>query len=325
MTKLAKIFVFLAVWPALAFSAAAAAPATPVRYTVSTLNAETVLDSALLRQQVEYLCSPQTGGRATGTEGARRVALYLEEQFRDLGLEPLSGTYLHGFRTPSGAFGRNVMGYIRGSSVPERYIVVMAHFDNLGSLGGTLYPGADSNASGVAALLGLARMFGQMRACGKTYGHSLLLVALDAKEQAMAGAEALHAFLGKNGLQVSLVVNLDQLGSAMAPVNKDRKDYLLMLCEPSGGERATLERANAEPGLGLDLSFDYYGSQDFTRLFYRRICEQRVFLENGIPAVMFTSGITLNNNKPYDTPETLDYSLLRRRVRLIFHFLHRLL
>ena len=140
----------------------------------------------------------------------------------------------------------------------------------------------------------------------------------------MAGAEVLCSYLEKNGLSVSLVVNLDQVGSSLAPLRKDRPDYLIMLGEDAN-LRLTLERANAEQGLGLDLGYDYYGSKDFTTLFYRRICEQRVFLERGVPAIMITSGITLNNNKSYDTPETLDYSLLHRRVRLIFHFLHRLL
>lgn len=323
MTKITKIFVFLAALLALS-GPAVAGPATPIRYTVSTLNAETVLDSLILRQNVEFLCDPETGGRATGTPGSQRVALFLEDQFQELKLLPLSGTFLHGFRTRSGAFGRNVMGYIKGSSVPEKYIVVMAHFDNLGTLNDTFYPGADSNASGVAALLGLARMFAEMRDCGKTYGQSLLFVALDAKEQGMAGAEVLCSYLEKNGLSVSLVVNLDQVGSSLAPLRKDRPDYLIMLGEDAN-LRLTLERANAEQGLGLDLGYDYYGSKDFTTLFYRRICEQRVFLERGVPAIMITSGITLNNNKSYDTPETLDYSLLHRRVRLIFHFLHRLL
>ena len=323
MTKIAKIFVFFAVALSTA-SPAVAGPATPVRYTISTLNAEIVLDSAVIKSQVEYLCSEETGGRATGTEGSQQVALWLSEQFQTFKLEPLSGTFLHGVSTPSGNFGRNVMGYIKGSAKPEKLIVVMAHFDNLGSLNGTFYPGADSNASGVAALLGLARMFTEMRDCGKTYSLSLLFVALDAKEQGMAGADALYSFLTKNGLQASLVVNLDQLGSSLAPIHKNRPGYLILLND-NADYRQTLERANMEQGLGLDLGFDYYGSKDFTTLFYRRICEQRVFLDHNIPAVMFTSGITLNNNKPHDTPETLDYSLLYRRVRIIYYFLHRLL
>ena len=381
-----------------------AAPDRPVRITVSPLNAEAVLDSAVLRAQVEYLAAPSTGGRATGTKGSQRVIGWIGEHFQSLGLEPLAGTYFHGFRTSAGVFGRNVIGCIKGTSEPERFIVVMAHFDNLGTLNGTFYPGADSNASGVAALLGLARMFAEMRDCGKTYGRSLLFVALDAKEQGMAGADALYSLLSRRGMQADLIVNLDQLGSSLSPLHKDRPDYLIMLCDsapgsgssagdssvpsssassgrsassssassvsapsgrstssssassastpsgrstssssassastPSGRSaaaasagrtsagsyRLTLERANIAPGLELDLGFDYYGSRDFTRLFYRNISDQRVFLEHGIPAVMFTSGITLNNNKPHDTPDSLDYSLLTRRVRLIFHFLHR--
>ena len=48
-------------------------------------------------------------------------------------------------------------------------------------------------------------------------------------------------------------------------------------------------------------------------------------MEHGIPAVMFTSGITLLNNKPADTPDSLDYEVLRDRVRLIFYWLNKVL
>ena len=68
-----------------------------------------------------------------------------------------------------------------------------------------------------------------------------------------------------------------------------------------------------------------YGSKDFTKLFYRRISDQRVFLEHNIPAVMFTSGITLLNNKPTDNPASLDYEVLKDRVRLIFRYLDKVL
>ena len=62
---------------------AMAGPVPQVRYTVSPLNGESVLDSTLLRQHVEFLCNPETGGRATGTPGAQKTALWLEEQFRE--------------------------------------------------------------------------------------------------------------------------------------------------------------------------------------------------------------------------------------------------
>jgi len=329
MAKIVGIFVcfaLLAGFPGLCKALPdGGAPDRPARITVSTLNAEMVLDSLTLRSQVEYMCAPSTGGRAAGTKGSQRVIGWIGDHFQTWHLKTIDGTFYHGFRTGKGAFARNVIGYIPGSLEQERFIVVMAHFDNLGTLNGTFYPGADSNASGVSALQSLARMFAEMRDCGKTYSHSLLLVALDAKEQDLAGSAALLSLLEKHGMPVDLVVNLDQVGSVLAPLHKNRTDYLMMLCEKNDGNRLTLERANVTPGLEMDLAFDYYGSKDFTNLFYRQISDQRVFLEKSIPAVMFTSGITLNNNKTYDTPETLNYTVLQKRVRLIFHFLHRLL
>ena len=40
---------------------------------------------------------------------------------------------------------------------------------------------------------------------------------------------------------------------------------------------------------------------------------------------MFTSGITLRNNKANDTADSLDYSILRRRVIAMFYYLVRVI
>ena len=312
------------------------AAAQGVRYTISPKNAETVLETENIRATVEYLSSPSLGGRACGSDGARQAAVWLENQFMDLHLEPLSGAWMHGFRT-SEAFARNIIGLIPGSATPARYVVVMAHFDNLGSLGGNLYPGADSNASGVACLLELSRMFFHMKECRKTYGSGIIFAALDGKEKDLAGASDLWRLIQQGKLkdpitggsiapeQITLAVNLDQLGSALAPLTKGNPHYLMMLSDEGFSRRSTLESVNRDLNIGLELGYDYYGSKDFTQLFFRRISDQRVFLENGIPAVMFTSGITLNNNKVTDTPDTLDYPLMRKRIQLIFYWLDKVL
>ncbi len=60
------------------------------------------------------------------------------------------------------------------------------------------------------------------------------------------------------------------------------------------------------------------------RIFYT-LSDQRVFIENGVPAVLFTSGITMNNNKTYDSADTLDYNVLRKRIILIFHWIEKML
>ncbi|MBQ2172656.1 MAG: M28 family peptidase [Bacteroidales bacterium] len=303
---------------------------------VSPFQAERVLDRDSVRTSVEFLCSPELGGRATATEGSRNTAYWLENQFLSMGIQPLNGAWMHGFVTRDGVI-RNVLGLIPGYAHPGRYIVLMAHFDNLGILGGRFFPGADANASGVAALLQLTRMFSYMNSCQKQYRHSLLVVALDGKEKNLAGSERLWREIVSGQLldpatgeavspsQIDMVVNLDQLGSTLAPLTKDNGRYLIMLSEESTGRRNTLERINMEPGFGFELGYDYYGSKDFTKLFYRHISDQRVFLENNIPSVMFTSGITYRNNKPEDNPESLDYDILTSRIRLIFHWLDKIL
>lgn len=296
-------------------------------YVISSKNAESAVSEKYVRDAVARLCDETQGGRATGTEGAMNAARWIGSEFAAASLESFGGTYLHGFRV-AGGLGRNVLGYIPGSG--SEWVIVMAHYDNLGKISGTFYPGADSNASGVAALLQIARMFARMKECHKTYTKSILFVALDAKEEDLAGASDLWQRIsagrfGFSASDVSLVVNLDQLGGTEAPLTKGNPDYLIMLSEESGCRRETLQGASKTQHINLEIAYDYYGSKDFTKLFYRKISDQKIFLENKVPSVMFTSGITMLNNKPGDLPETLDYPVLVKRIRLIFHYLDRVL
>ena len=255
---------------------------------------------AVLRAEVGFLCDSLRAGRAFGTPGAQLGTFYLLRQLRDAGLRTTVQSFSAG-----GRVGHNVVAVTPGWF--RRYIVGGAYADGLGTLGDRVYPGADANASGIAALLALAR---ELPAdCRGEVG--IVFVAFDGHKANLAGAEAfLQAF--REQYPPILMVNLDQLGSSLAPVRRGRPDYLIAL----GGEpyRAALEAANTT---ALDLSYDYYGNSSITELFYRRISDQRWFLEAGIPAVMFTSGITEHTNKISDTPATLDYPLLDRRISLI--------
>ena len=298
------------------------------------------LSEARLQRQVEFLADSLCGGRSTGSKGACEAAFWVMRHFRRLGLLAPDGSYAQSFRAPDGSIGRNLVGILPGAGRRGRhsYVLVTAHYDGLGTLGGRMYPGADSNASGVVALLGAADMIRSMNRFGKNYGASLLLVALDGKNVGMSGVRRLWEALERGEMTdprtgtpittsyVTLMVNIDQVGASLSPLSPGRKDYLMLLCEPTADfYRGALTQANSRYGIGLDLAFDYYGSRDFTTLFYRRVSEQKVFLDGGRPAVMFTSGITLNNNKPADTAASLDYTVLKKRIWLIFHWLEKIL
>ena len=319
----------------LLLAVATLARAQSAGFVISARNAEPLADEASLRTRVEFLSDSICTGRASGTPGSIHAQASIARQFAASGLLPAGGSWFHGFRTISGAPAHNIVGFLPGFG--DKYVIVAAHFDHIGTLSGTLYPGADSNASGVAALLTLARMFQHMKELGKTYSHTIIFVALDGKEQSLGGSYHLWNEIAgglitdpNTGRTVSpkdidRMVNIDQVGSTEAPINKGRPDYLMMLCERATGRCDALLIANVSYGLNLDIAFDYYGSKDFTRVFYRTISDQKPFLDNGIPSVMFTSGITLRNNKANDNAASLDYAILRRRVLAMFHYLVRVI
>jgi Zn-dependent M28 family amino/carboxypeptidase len=101
-----------------------------------------------LRADVMKLAS-EIGERNTQhPEKYEQAAQWLEAQLRETGLAVHSESYA----TP----GRNIVAELRGSA--DEIVVVGAHYD---SAVGT--PGADDNASGVAALLALARHFAKSK------------------------------------------------------------------------------------------------------------------------------------------------------------------
>ena len=329
--------IFLAVVFALAASLSASGRVVKV---VGSEITHSAVSEDELRRQVEFLSDSLCDGRAIGTKGSCEAAFWIMRHFSRLGFLPTGGTFNHSFIAPGGQIGRNICGILPGSgrSGKHSYILVTAHYDGLGTLDGRLFPGADSNASGVVAMLGVADMLRSMNRFGKIYGRSILFVALDGKNAGMSGSSYLWRMLSRGDMtdprngqpitasDISLMVNIDQIGSSMSPINPKRKDYLIQLSDgPADFHRGALRQANEKYGTGLDLCFDYYGSPDFTRLFYRRVSDQKIFLENGIPAVMFTSGITMNNNKPADTAASLDYSVFKKRIWLIFHWLERII
>ena len=156
---------------------------------------------------------------------------------------------------------------------------------------------------------------------------------MDAKERNSAGSEDLMERIREGKLvnpvtgtaitrdKILCVANLDIIGSTLSPLASGRKDYLLAISD--GRWNDTIRSLNRKDGLGLDLAFDYYGSRDFTNIFYRRIGDHVPFLKAGIPCMLFTSGITMRTNKETDDAASLDYAVLRQRIILAYYWLVR--
>jgi aminopeptidase YwaD len=84
---------------------------------------------------------------------------------------------------------RNVLGLLPGADPLQRdeIVIVGAHYDHVGvDPDGTIYNGANDNASGVAVMLEIARLW---QAQGYRPSHSVLFAAWDAEEQGMYGSK----------------------------------------------------------------------------------------------------------------------------------------
>ena len=80
------------------------------------------------------------------------AANYIRQEFKSYGYEPAEQVY-----TMENRPYRNIIAIKPGKDKKDKIIIICAHYDSvLGS------PGADDNASGVAALLELARLFSQL-------------------------------------------------------------------------------------------------------------------------------------------------------------------
>lgn len=82
----------------------------------------------------------------------------------------------------------NVVGVIEGNDpvLKDEYVVIGAHLDHVGKQGDSLYfPGANDNASGVAAVLHMARLFNQHK---KQLKRSVVFILFSNEEQGMVGS-----------------------------------------------------------------------------------------------------------------------------------------
>ncbi len=289
-----------------------------------------------LEREIGFLTDSMCTGRATGTRGNSEAAAWIARKFEKTGLKRFDGSWGKSLITENGTVGHNVIGLFPGSAKehPKRYVIIGAHFDHLGTIDGRMFPGADANASGVVAMTSIAEMLSITRILGKSYPCNFIFAAFDANEMNMAGSRALWDMIDEGRLtdpvtgeaitkkQIVMMVNIDQIGSSLSPLNNDREDYMIML---DGTVRRTVRKeilthCNKAYDLGLDIGFTYYGSENFTKLFYN-LSDQKVFSDNGIPSIMFTSGITMNNNKTWDNVASLNLDILRKRIYLIYHWL----
>jgi hypothetical protein len=263
-----------------------------------------------LQTHVATLAADSMEGRGLGTEGKVRAKHYIARQFEEAGLRPLGEDFFQPLDLRIGLAwvpAVNVVGYLPGSdpALTDEYIVIGAHYDHLGYQlkdgERVIFPGADDNASGTAAVMELARLFAESP---QRAGRSLVFIAFDGEESGLLGA---REFLQQNGLipndQIQFMFSLDMVGMYEA---NNGLNLPGMGTLQGGGELA----ARVAGGHGLRI-------KGMTAEIPRRT-DTGPFGEKGIPAAHAFTGSKSPYHKPEDTWDLLDYQGMARITLFLY-------
>jgi len=258
--------------------------------------------SAGIRSDLLWLCAPERQGRAF--DRSLRVPRWIEDRFRQAGLQPLFGkSFLQPFK---GLFGKgvNVGGILPGKNWPKdrRHVIISAHHDHLGMRRGNMYPGAADNAAGVAAMLDIQR--GLKGRAGRLE-NSLVFLAFDLEEKGLVGS---RHYCGSPAIpldKTTAFTTMDILGREMMNLSGSRLAVL-------GGERspslATLAFGVSSEGLELVfVGTDVIGDRS----------DYAPFRDRRVPYLFFSTGENRDYHRPTDTVANLDLALLRMQAAYI--------
>lgn len=195
----------------------------------------------------------------------------------------------------------NVVGVLRGSDplLRDEYVVIGAHYDHVGIINGELHPGADDNASGVAALLELAE---SLAAAQYRPRRSILVIGWGAEELKMIGSSAFCRNPPINLENVVALINFDMIGrnDPEAVLLAAASDQLLSLASERAARHGFTRINDGDPKRHLD-------STD-TAPFYAR----------NIPCLSFHTGLHQDYHTPHDTLDRLDTDKVTRIARWAF-------
>jgi len=197
---------------------------------------------------------------------------------------------------------RNILGLLPGSDplLKNEIIIAGAHYDHVGvDPDGTIYNGANDNASGVATILEIARLW---QAQGYRPARSVLFAAWDAEEQGLCGSTYYVSRPVFSLQQTRAYLNLDMLGVG---------DIVLIY---GVNEMADQLRASAEAfGVTVDIRDEY-------------LADDLPFYVAGIPTGLYIreteSLIDTYMHTPEDDPQVLQLENLRMMGILAAHVLY---
>jgi hypothetical protein len=193
----------------------------------------------------------------------------------------------------------NVVGIIEGSDpeLKKTFLVIGAHLDHVGSQAGLIFPGANDNASGSAAVLELAEAFQLNQPRPK---HSIMFVLFASEEQGLYGAKHFVESWKQGYDKITAMLNLDCIGygDSIQVGNGKSSPAPWEIARKIDKQNSSVMVQDTWSGGGADAT---------------------PFHEKGIPCLYFVSKYSYDYlHLPSDTPETLNQDLFEKIVKLAY-------
>jgi hypothetical protein len=223
----------------------------------------------------------------------------------------------------------NVVAVLEGgdAKLKDEFVLIGAHYDHNGTDGQRTFNGADDDASGIVGMLEAAEAFALAAQAGQRPRRSMIFAAWNAEEQGLLGSWAFVEQAPVPLDRIAAVINLDMIGrNEEIPAGKDPRFRGL---DPQPAEsnvnslhvvgltrsadlRAAVDRANAAIGFDVKTVFDNHVQNLIRR------SDNWPFLQRGVPAVFFTTGLHPDYHTSNDRPEKIDYPKMEKVVRLTY-------
>ncbi|TAL75877.1 MAG: M20/M25/M40 family metallo-hydrolase [Bacteroidetes bacterium] len=170
------------------------------------LNPNLMTTSELL----QILSSDSLKGRFPGTVGFEKAADFVESYMKNLGIKPLINRSYRDTLSVFDVKSYNVVGILESRKPINDYILLGAHLDHLkksNSQTDSIYNGANDNASGVVAVLQIAKELKKYK-----FDKNVIISVFTGEESGRFGSKHLAKRLKNNKIKLSYVINIDMIG-----------------------------------------------------------------------------------------------------------------
>ncbi len=203
----------------------------------------------------------------------------------------------------------NVVGFYPGQGDTNETIVLSAHYDHIGKRGEQINYGADDNATGVSALIAIAKTYEKAKV---KPDKNILFLATSGEEIGLLGALHFAKEQAKLPYDIKANLNVDMIGRRDS-AHKSNYIYIIGAAEYPVMD-SLCHVANQLDSITID--YGYNKSKGFGN--FLNLSDHYAFHKQGIPVLGFFSGLHEDYHKPTDTIDKIEFNEMLKRVRLIY-------